>query len=727
MDAPVVKYDSMLNSLLETCKNNLSSVNEELIRKAFRLSYEAHKNDFRASGEPYFIHPYEVARIVAEEMPLDDISVISALLHDVVEDTDISLDFIHQEFGKEVAEIVDGVTKIGGVFRGQYITQAENYRKMLLSMIKDVRVILVKFADRLHNMRTLEFVSPHKQRRIAKETLEIYAPFAHRFGLARIKWEMEDIAFKYLNREAYEEIAQKLKETRQARENYINKICEPISERLKEHGLKFEISGRPKHFYSIYRKMIKQNKPLEDIYDLLAIRIIIESDDVNECYYVLGIINQLFTPIPDRFKDFISIPKKNGYQSIHNTVIGPDGRLVEIQIRTRRMHEVAEKGVAAHWKYKEDIVSTDKDLEEWVNWVRDIFQTASDDEASKELLASFKLNLYQDEIYVFTPKGDLKRLPINSTPVDFAFEIHSRVGYHCIGAKVNGKIVPLNTILHSGDQVEIITSKNQHPNKSWLQFVQTHKAKSNIRKYIKKEEARIVEIGKQIWERKIKKLKLSFSNEEIGKLARKLKFANPSEFFSAIAQDKVNLDEILNPPAPEEKPEAHQLEFDDFAEQARKTAGGVLVEGEHKGIVYEYAKCCNPIPGDPIIGFITVGHGVKIHRKNCKNLISMSQTEPNRLIPVEWPKTNGKYFVAGITIKGEDKPGILKDLSNSITSYKNTNIKSVNINTTDSMFVGQITVYVENIEHLNRLIERLKKNQGIYSVERFEADSRTFV
>ncbi len=727
MDAPVVKYDSMLNSLLETCKNNLSSVNEELIRKAFRLSYEAHKNDFRASGEPYFIHPYEVARIVAEEMPLDDISVISALLHDVVEDTDISLDFIHQEFGKEVAEIVDGVTKIGGVFRGQYITQAENYRKMLLSMIKDVRVILVKFADRLHNMRTLEFVSPHKQRRIAKETLEIYAPFAHRFGLARIKWEMEDIAFKYLNREAYEEIAQKLKETRQARENYINRICEPISERLKEHGLKFEISGRPKHFYSIYRKMIKQNKPLEDIYDLLAIRIIIESDDVNECYYVLGIINQLFTPIPDRFKDFISIPKKNGYQSIHNTVIGPDGRLVEIQIRTRRMHEVAEKGVAAHWKYKEDIVSTDKDLEEWVNWVRDIFQTASDDEASKELLASFKLNLYQDEIYVFTPKGDLKRLPINSTPVDFAFEIHSRVGYHCIGAKVNGKIVPLNTILHSGDQVEIITSKNQHPNKSWLQFVQTHKAKSNIRKYIKKEEARIVEIGKQIWERKIKKLKLSFSNEEIGKLARKLKFANPSEFFSAIAQDKVNLDEILNPPAPEEKPEAHQLEFDDFAEQARKTAGGVLVEGEHKGIVYEYARCCNPIPGDPIIGFITVGHGVKIHRKNCKNLISMSQTEPNRLIPVEWPKTNGKYFVAGITIKGEDKPGILKDLSNSITSYKNTNIKSVNINTTDSMFVGQITVYVENIEHLNRLIERLKKNQGIYSVERFEADSRTFV
>ena len=715
------KYNQLLEQLLESCRKNLVSVDEDLITKAFQLSYGAHKNDFRASGEPYFVHPVQVAKIVAEEMPLDDISVVSALLHDVVEDTDISLDFIVQEFGKEVAEIVDGVTKIGGVFRGQNITQAENYRKMLLSMIKDVRVILVKFADRLHNMRTLEFVPPHKQRRIAKETLEIYAPFAHRFGPARIKWEMEDLAFKFLNPEAYSQIAKKLNETREEREKYIKKITQPIAERLKEHDLKFEISGRPKHFYSIYRKMIKQNKPLEDIYDLLAIRIILENDDNNECFYVLGIINQLFTPIPDRFKDFISIPKKNNYQSIHNTVIGPDGRMVEIQIRTRKMHEIAERGVAAHWKYKENLVTSDKDLEEWVNWIRDIFETASKDEATKEIIASFKLNLYQDEIYVFTPKGDLKRLPINSTPVDFAFEIHSRVGFHCIGAKVNGKIVPLNTILHSGDRVEIITSKNQHPNKSWLQFVQTHKAKSNIRKYLKREEDRIVEAGKQIWQKKIKKLKLTFNQDDIQKLIRKLKFENTSAFYSAIAQDKVDLESILNPPAPAEPTQTNELKFDNFIKIARDGSGGVLVEGEHKGISYSFAKCCNPIPGDPIVGYVTIGEGIKIHRKNCSNLIQMAEKNEDRLVPVDWPHTNGKLFVAGITILGEDKPGILKDISNSITTFKDTNIKSVNINTYDSQFEGQITVYVEDLEHLNRLLERLRKNKGIFSARRFES------
>jgi len=463
----------MLEDLLSLCRLNLPSVNEELIKKAFQLSYESHKNDFRASGEPYFNHPYEVSMIVAREIPLDDISVVSALLHDVVEDTDLSLEFVAKEFGSEVAEIVDGVTKIGGVFKGQEITQAENYRKLLLSMVKDVRVILVKFADRLHNMRTLEFVLPQKQRRIAKETLEIYAPFAHRFGLAILKWELEDLAFKYLNKEAYDDIADKIKNTRRERESFITKFSRPITEKLDEHGIKYEIGGRPKHLYSVYRKMVMQNRPFEDIYDLLAIRIILEENDPNQCYYVLGIINQLYKPISDRFKDFISIPKKNNYQSIHTTVIGPEGKLIEVQIRTRLMHEIAEKGVAAHWKYKEKVFTTDKDIEEWVNWVRDIFENASKDEATKEILASFKLNLYQDEIYIFTPKGDLRRLPLNSTPVDFAFEIHSNVGYRCIGAKVNGKIVPLDTVLHSGDQVEIITSKNQHPNKSWLQFVQT--------------------------------------------------------------------------------------------------------------------------------------------------------------------------------------------------------------------------------------------------------------
>ncbi len=714
----------MLDDLLKNCKVNLPTVNEELIKKAFQMSYETHKTDFRASGEPYFNHPYEVAMIVAREIPLDDISVISALLHDVVEDSDISLDFISKEFSSEVAEIVDGVTKIGGVFKGQEITQAENYRKLLLSMVKDVRVILVKFADRLHNMRTLEFVSPQKQRRIAKETLEIYAPFAHRFGLGILKWEMEDLAFKYLNKDAYEDIAKKIKSTRKERESFIAKFSKPIIEKLNEHNLKYEIGGRPKHLYSVYRKMIVQNRPFEDIYDLLAIRIILESDDPNECYYVLGIINQLYKPIADRFKDFISIPKKNNYQSIHTTVIGPDGKLIEVQIRTRKMHEIAERGVAAHWKYKEKTATSDKDIEDWVNWVRDIFENASKDEASKEILASFKLNLYQDEIYVFTPKGDLRRLPILSTPVDFAFEIHSNVGYHCIGAKVNGKIIPLDTVLHSGDQVEIITSKNQRPNKSWLQFVQTHKAKNNIRKFLNKEEEKLYDTGKEIWDKKIKKLKLSFSPDDLAKLARKLKFENTRQFYKAIAQNKLDLDDILNPKLEVDESKTPELQFEKFVNAARNTSGNVLVEGEQKGFAYIYAKCCNPLPGDQVIGYVTIGEGIKIHRKDCKNLISMLKTAENRLVPVTWPKTDGAFFVAGLSIRGEDMPGILKDISNSITTYQNTNIKSVNITTNDSLFRGTITVFVRDLDHLNKLIERLKRNRGIYTVERFDADTQ---
>jgi len=718
-----IKHQRMLEDLLSLCRLNLPSVNEELIKKAFQLSYESHKNDFRASGEPYFNHPYEVSMIVAREIPLDDISVVSALLHDVVEDTDLSLEFVAKEFGSEVAEIVDGVTKIGGVFKGQEITQAENYRKLLLSMVKDVRVILVKFADRLHNMRTLEFVLPQKQRRIAKETLEIYAPFAHRFGLAILKWELEDLAFKYLNKEAYDDIADKIKNTRRERESFITKFSRPITEKLDEHGIKYEIGGRPKHLYSVYRKMVMQNRPFEDIYDLLAIRIILEENDPNQCYYVLGIINQLYKPISDRFKDFISIPKKNNYQSIHTTVIGPEGKLIEVQIRTRLMHEIAEKGVAAHWKYKEKVFTTDKDIEEWVNWVRDIFENASKDEATKEILASFKLNLYQDEIYIFTPKGDLRRLPLNSTPVDFAFEIHSNVGYRCIGAKVNGKIVPLDTVLHSGDQVEIITSKNQHPNKSWLQFVQTHKAKNSIRKYLNKEEEKVLESGKEIWDKKIKKLKLSFTTEDILKIARKLKFDNSRQFFRAVALEKVDLDELLNPETENEEKDGSDVQFEKFIDIARTSAGGVIVEGDQKGFAYSYAKCCNPIPGDPVIGFVTIGEGIKIHRKDCKNLINMAKSNENRLIPVNWPRTNGAFFVAGIIIRGDDMPGILKDISNSITSFQNTNIKSVNITTGDSMFKGTITVYVQDLGHLNKLIERLKKNRGIFSVERFDAEN----
>lgn len=716
------KYQKMLDALLNNCRKNLPKVDEALITKAFEYAIEAHKNDLRASGEPYFTHPYEVANIVVEEFPLDDITVISALLHDVVEDTEFTLEILSKEFGKEVAEIVDGVTKISGIFRGHEITKAENYRKLLLSMVKDVRVILVKFADRLHNMRTLEFVSPDKQRRIAQETLEIYAPFAHRFGLAKVKWELEDLSFKFLNREAYEELARKLKAKRKDREAYIKKFSEPIIKKLNEYKLKYELSGRPKHLYSIYRKMVRRNKPFEEIYDLFAVRIILDTDDANACYTVLGIVNQIYLPVPDRFKDYISIPKTNNYQSIHTTVVGPEGRLVEVQIRTRQMHEIAEKGVAAHWRYKENKTASDKELENWVNWIRDIFENASKDEQKKELMESFKLNLYQDEIYVFTPKGDLRRLPVGSTPVDFAFDIHSKVGHHCIGAKVDGKIVPLDTELHSGDQVEIITSKNQHPNKNWLKFVKTHKARNEIRKWLNKEEQEIIEKGREIWEKKIKKLKLNFNPDELLRLAHLNKFDNVRQFFKAIAQGLINVDDVITANKErEEKEKQKELEFDKFANVARSDIGGILVDGKKSGILYTYAKCCNPIPGDPVIGYITVGEGIKIHRKNCVNLLNLSVQDSSKLVNVQWPETEDNLFVAGLTIRGEDRPGILNDISHTIVTYRNTNIKSININTTDSTFEGSVTVYVQNLEHLNRIIERLKKVQGIYSVERFES------
>jgi RelA/SpoT family (p)ppGpp synthetase len=716
------KYSKMLDDLLETCKQHLPSVNSELISKAFEFCLEAHKNDLRASGDPYFTHPYEVALIVAKELPLDDITVVSTLLHDVVEDTEFNIDILSKEFGKEVAEIVDGVTKIGGIFKGQEITQAENYRKLLLSMVKDVRVILVKFADRLHNMRTLQFVNPDKQRRIAQETLEIYAPFANRFGLGRVKWELEDLAFKYINKESYDEIAQKIKSKRKEREAYIRKFTEPIKEKLNGYGLKFELNGRPKHLYSIYRKMVMRGKPFEEIYDLFAIRIILDTENANDCYTTLGIVNQMYLPVPDRFKDYVSIPKTNNYQSIHTTVVGPDGRLVEVQIRTQKMHEVAEKGVAAHWRYKENNTANEWDMENWVNWIRDIFEGASKDEAKKDILESFKLNLYQDEIYVFTPKGDLRRLPVGATPVDFAFEIHSKVGYHCIGAKVNGKIVPLDTKLHSGDQLEIITSKNQHPNKNWIKFVTTHKAQNAIRKWINKEEEDIINAGKEIWEKKIKKLKLTFNSGDIAKLSTNLKFESSKQFFRAVALGKISLDEVLAATKEKEKKEKPSvLEFDNFANIARDDIGGVLVDGKNSGIMYSYAKCCNPIPGDPVIGYITIGEGIKIHRKTCNNLIKISEKDGSKLVPVQWPEAEGSMFVAGLNIMGEDSPGILNEISHTIVSYQNTNIKSININTGNSTFSGSVTLYVQNLEHLSRVIERLKKLKGVYSVERFES------
>lgn len=727
-----IDYDKKQRQLIEVCKKNLRSVNEEFIRKAFSMSFEAHKHDLRASGEPYFLHPYEVAMIVAREIALDDISVASALLHDVVEDTKFNLKDIREEFGDEVADIVDGATKISDIFRSHEITQAENYRKMLLSMVNDIRVILVKFADRLHNMRTLEFLPKEKQLRLAKETLEIYAPFAHRFGLAKIKWELEDLSFKYLHKEDYDEIARHLRARRREREHYIKKFISPIEKSLKGSELKFNILGRPKHLYSIYNKMVQRNKPLDEIYDLLAVRIILDSEDNNDCFMVYGLVTEIYKPIPERFKDYISIPKKNGYQSIHTTVVGSDGRLVEIQIRTKEMDVVAEKGVAAHWMYKEDRSSIDRDLEGWVNWVREIFDHKSE-ETPKELLESFKLNLYQDEIYVFTPKGDLRILPRKATPIDFAFEIHSNVGSHCIGAKVNGRIVPLNTILRSGDQLEIITSKKQTPNPDWEQFVVTHKAKTQIRKWIREETRKRAEAGREIWQKKLKRRKFHFNDDELTKFIHTIRIDNLQTFFIAIGQDTIDPDELIEQIILRSK--HHETEvgksddlskslFSKFVTSAREIASGISILGTRESFMHQYAKCCNPIPGDEITGFVTVGEGIKIHKKDCQNIVTLRLAESARIVEVDWPSSNGTEFLAGLHLTGKDRAGLLSDVTKVISSYQSTNIRSVNIDSKGNLFDGQIILYVKNTEHLAKIIDKLKKVHGVIDVERYIGKSK---
>jgi RelA/SpoT family (p)ppGpp synthetase len=541
-------YRKKLDELLAACRNNLSSrkVNENLVSNAFRFALEAHKNDKRASGEPYISHPYEVSMIVAKEIPLDDISVAAALLHDVVEDTKFTINDIKAEFGDEVAEIVDGATQIEGIFENYELKQVESYKKMILSMTSDIRVMLIKFADRLHNLRTLEFLSDSRQLRMAQETLEIYAPLAHRFGLSNVKTELEDLSFKYLDKKAYDEIANKLKEKKRERDKFIKKFVEPIKDALNEGNYKFELSGRAKHIYSIYRKIKTRDKTFDEIYDLFAVRIILDTDNKYDCFAVYGICSQIYIPIPERFKNYISLPKQNGYQSIHTTLMSKEGKLVEVQIRTREMHEIAEKGIAAHWKYKENVHLNDKKIEDWMKSIRDTFENASrDDITSKQLIESFKLNLFQDEIYCFTPKGELKILPSGATPLDFAFEIHTEVGMRCIGAKVNGRIVTLDTPLKSGNQVEIITSKNSKPKRDWEKFVVTHKAKSDIRKYFNSERRELIAKGKEIFDKKVKKQKIHFDEDDFNKVLHKIKFKSSQDFFCESGRDENKIDLVI--------------------------------------------------------------------------------------------------------------------------------------------------------------------------------------
>lgn len=719
-------YKKKLDDLLTVCRKNLRSVNEELIRRAFQFSLEAHKNNVRASGDPFFNHPFEVALIVAKEIPLDDVSVASALMHDVAEDTEFTIKDIRHEFGDTIADIVDGATKISDIFRSHEITQAENYRKMLLSMVNDIRVMLLKFADRLHNMRTLEYLPADKQIRLAKETLDIYAPFAHRFGLAKIKWELEDLSFKYLHPKEYEEIAHKLKSKRRERESYIKKFIQPVENRLREEGMKFEIEGRPKHFFSIYNKMRARNKPFDEIYDLFAVRSVLDTENSNDCFTAYGILTSIYMPIPERFKNYISVPKKNGYQSIHATVVGPEGRMVEVQLRTRAMHEVAEKGVAAHWKYKENLATLDEELENWITWVREIFDHADGDAPAKQLMESFKLALYQDEIYLFTPKGELKILPKGATPVDFAYAVHSNIGDHCLSAKVNGKIVSLNQPLRSGDQIEIITSKNQSPKPDWEKFAITHKAKQHIRKWVKDEERREIAAGKDLWEKKSKRFKLHVNDDDLLELLRDRKISDLKDFYMRLHRGELDPEKIIreidhtlkHPPAETVKDERNDGLFNKFLSTARSITGGITLFGGHDKFLHSYAKCCNPIPGDEIVGYVTKGEGVKIHLKSCRNFNQIASNEPQRIIEVGWPQAEEGVYSVAVYIRGEDRSGMLNEITHSISTYQNTNIKAVKIDVHDQMFEGTVIIDVKNKEHLERIIDKVRKIGGIIKADR---------
>jgi RelA/SpoT family (p)ppGpp synthetase len=720
--------------LIAEGKKHLQRFNVDLVSRAFRFCVQAHKLDVRVSGEPYYTHPANVALIVIREIPLDDVSVVAALLHDVVEDTTFSLKDLRAEFGAEVADIVDGATKISDVFKSREITQAETYRKLLLSLVNDVRVILVKFADRLHNMRTIDSLSRERQERMARETMEIYAPFAHRFGLGNIKWELEDLSFKVLHRDAYDDIKRQLNTTREEREQFIERFSKPIAEKLVEHNVVYEINGRPKHLYSIYKKMISQGKAIDELFDLFAVRIILDTEENNDCFLAYGIVSEIYRPVPERFKNYISVPKKNGYQSLHTTVISNDGKRVEIQIRTRAMHDFAERGVAAHFRYKASTGGTaswvdSTDLEEWANWVRDVFENAGE-EAAQELLESFKLNLYQDEIYVFTPKGDLRILPKGATPIDFAFDIHSQVGARCIGAKVNGKIVPLDHTLNTGDQIVILTSKNQTPHRDWERIAVTHKAKADIRRILNDERRVLIQEGREAWEKRAKKLDLHVNDDTLEKLVIGLKYDSRTDFFVALGTGVLSPEaagdlilEALHPATPADQQQHQARTGASFSDSVRDRSKGIHIVGDTtpgSRVMFSYARCCNPVPGDAIVGIVTIGSGIKVHRAGCRNVTDLQEKLQPRLVELAWPSSQDGQFLAAVKITGDDRPGMLNDITSAVIGVQKTNIRGVNIDAYDANFEGILTVFVADTDHLQKIFDKLKKIKGVRTVDRFE-------
>ena len=694
----------------------------DLLARAYRFSEKAHHGQKRSSGEPYVLHCVEVARILAE-LHLDSITVASGLIHDVVEDTPVTVADVEAEFGAEIAQIVDGVTKIGSLaFQSREERQVENYRKLLLSIAKDVRVILIKLADRLHNMRTLDYLPEEKRRRIAQETMDLYAPMAHRFGMAQVRWELEDLSFKYLEPEDYKALAKLVSAKRGHREGLIVQIAEPLKRDLKAAGITdVEVVGRPKHLWSIWRKMKSRDKPYEEIYDLMAVRVTVGS--VPECYHALGVIHDAYTPLQERIKDYIAQPKSNGYQSLHTTVFGPGRQLYEVQIRTREMHQTAEYGIAAHWLYKEERDADQADAH--VNWLRQILEFQLDAKNPAEFLEFLKLDLYQKEIFVLTPTGDVIELPEGATPLDFAFAVHSEVGLHCQGAKVNGKIAPLSRPLKSSDTVEVLTSPNARPSRDWLAHVRTGRARHKIRQWIRLEEqSTSAKLGRDILERELRRRHLAKPTDEALLAAAKALGLNDAvHLIASIGQGDVHIGQALKTLYPEaeasgETPPEKASAFERLVKRMRGAPKGVRIQGVD-GLMVRYSQCCQPVPGDPVVGYVTRGRGVSIHRGDCPNVLSLS-SEPERRLDIDWQEIQGQIFVVRLALEGNDRRGLYADMAEAVTST-GTNIKSVDMRSGDGGGVsGSILVEVENLAHLQKVIRTIRKVKGITDVARRE-------
>jgi guanosine-3',5'-bis(diphosphate) 3'-pyrophosphohydrolase len=693
-------------------------LDRDLLVRAYKFSEGAHRGQLRNSGDPYITQSVEVAKILAD-LQLDSITVASGLLHDVIEDTRLTLADVEAEFGKEIAAIVDGLTKIAKLPSGGSTQerQVESYRKLLLSIAKDARVIIVKLADRLHNMRTLDWLPNEKRRRIAQETRDLYAPLAHRFGMAKLRWELEDLAFKHLESEEYKSLAKKVAQKRGEREALIKQMADPLIERLTKAGIRdVEVTGRPKHLWSIYKKMKQREKPYEEIYDLLAIRVLVKS--VPDCYHALGIIHDGWTPVQERIKDYIAQPKSNGYQSLHTTVFGPGRQLYEVQIRTRDMHRTADFGIAAHWRYKEDTKSDE--LDRHLSWFRQVLELQMDARTPDEFLEFLKLDLYQDEIFVFTPTGDVIQLPKGATPIDFAFAVHTEIGLHCAGAKVNGRIAPLSRPLRNSETVEIITSNTAKPTQDWLAHVRTGRARHKIRQVLKREAQSSAEkLGQEILDREIKRRRLGkIEDDRMDEAARALSLTDATHLRASIGQGDVNVTLALKhifPDAAEAEPPKPNV-FERFVDRVRGTKG-VRIQGVD-GLMVRYAQCCQPVPGDPVVGYVTRGRGVSIHRADCPNLLLLVH-EPERRLEIDWQEAQGERFVVRLALEGNDRRGLYADVAAAVSST-GTDIKSMDLRSTDGRTNGSMLVEVENLAHLEKIIKATRKVKGITEVARRE-------